>query len=88
MVEESGPFKAYKTLRDHPRIRESLRIHPMLWKRLSEAIQNKIRAIREKLDAERTEQPKPNYNNKSIPPQYGLNRNTKNSVKEESNVDS
>ena len=87
MAEEQGARRAYKVLRDYPKIRESLHIHPKIWKRLSEEIQNEIRAIRDQLEAsESTEQPK-HHSTKVIPPQYGLNRNAKKVVKESNDVD-
>ena len=87
MAEEQGPRKAFKVLRDYPKLRESLKIHPKIWKRLSEEIQSKIRAVRDQIEAaEGTEQPK-QYNSKVLPPQYGLNRNAKNIVKEKDDVD-
>ena len=87
MAEEQGARRAYKVLRDYPKLRESLHINPKIWKRLSEEIQNKIRTIKDQLKAEENVQQPKHQGTKAIPPQYGLNRNTKNTVKESDEVD-
>ena len=61
MAEEQGVRRAFKVLRDYPKHRESFNIHPSIWKRLSEEIQNKIRAIREQLKAEEVEEKPKQY---------------------------
>ena len=54
----------------------------MIWKRHSEEIQNKIKKVRDSVREEgRSEQPK-NSPPKAIPPQYGLNKSTNNTTKE------
>ncbi|HEY9710893.1 MAG TPA: hypothetical protein V6D48_21985, partial [Oculatellaceae cyanobacterium] len=91
MADESGPRKAFKVLREYPALRESLRIHPKIWKRLSEAIQSEIRTIRDQIETsdstENKSNSKPTTTAKSLPPQYGLNRSIKTAQKEVDDAD-
>jgi hypothetical protein len=80
MAEESGPRQAYNVLKGHPALRESLKIPYKIWKRLSESIQNEIKDIRDQLEESKPPDSrpinKPSSTPKSLPPQYGLKRNT------------
>ena len=84
MANENGIVRAFKVIRDTPKVRESLHISPKIWQRLSEEVQAEIRAIREELSSS---DKKEAYKPKLIPPQYGLNRNAKKVAKEETLVD-
>ena len=75
-------YRAFQVLNRAPKFREQLSIHPKIWKRLSEEIQNKIKKVRDSVREEgRSEQPK-NSPPKAIPPQYNLNKSTNNTTKE------
>ena len=49
MANENGLVRAFKVLRDTPRVRESLHINAKIWQKLSEEVQAVIRAIREEI---------------------------------------
>lgn len=82
MVEVHGARRAFQVLNRAPKFREQLGIHPEIWKRLSEEVQNKIKKARDSIREEgRSEQPN-NSPPKAIPPQYGLNKSANNTTKE------
>src|SRR5688572_6525809 len=82
MAEEQGSIRAFQVLNRAPRFRKSLNIHPKIWKRLSEDIQNKIKKVRGDIrEVYNKEQPKSSPPS-SIPPLYGLNRSYNNITQE------
>ena len=49
LANKNGAIRAFKVLRNFPRVRESLNTYPKLWVRLNEKIQVEIRANKEEL---------------------------------------
>ena len=82
MVEVHGARRAFQVLNRAPKFREQLSIHPKIWKRLSEEIQNEIKKVRDSVREEGRSKQSKNSPPKSLPPQYGLNKSTNNTTKE------
>ena len=82
MTKKDGPKRTFRVLNNGPRLRESVSIHPKIWKRLSEDLQNKIRKIRDEIREENNKDQFKSSPAKAIPPQYGLNKAAYNIVKE------
>ena len=70
VARESTIYNAYKSFNSTP-IRQSMRIHPDIWKQLSSEIQEKISAIKAELYEKRSSQPPlPPAPGNAIPSQY------------------
>lgn len=83
MTEEQGARRAFEVLTNGPKFRESVNIHPRIWKRLSEEIKIEIGSIRTQRNVEDSrEQPKT-----QVLSHYGPNRDANRTVKWDDRAD-